>query len=118
MVMVAAIALISAWEWMMLVRGAKVAKLHESEAVWLPDYAVAEAKPANVLGMVALTCTLAKELSGEAHLERAQHLALNCNCAEVRVDLLGERKADCAKTPEQIYVEMTEKRFDGINRCC
>ncbi len=118
MCLVAVIALISAWEWLMLVRGAKAARLHESEPVWLPEYAVAEAKPVNVLGLVALGCALAKELSGESHLERAQQMAMNCNCAEVRVDLLGGRKADCAKTPEQIYVEVTEQRFNGINRCC
>jgi carbon starvation protein len=118
MCLVAVIALISAWEWLLLVRGAKLAKLHESEAVWLPDYAVAEAKPVNVLGLVALGCALAKELSGETHLERAQQMALNCNCTETRVHLLGERKVECAKTPEQIYVEVTEQRFNGVNRCC
>ena len=35
-----------------------------------------------------------------------------------RVDLMGEKKVDCGKTPEQIYVEMTVRRFDGVKRCC
>jgi carbon starvation protein len=116
MLLVAIISVISVWEWYGLLRGKNV-KLHESEAVWLPEYELAD-RPANVLGLVALGCALAKELSGEAHLERAQQLALNCPCAELKVDLLGERKADCGKSPEELYVEMTEKRFDGINRCC
>jgi carbon starvation protein len=117
LLLVGIITVISFREWFLLLQGKRV-ELHESEAMWLPEYAVAEDRPANVLGMVALGCALAKELSGEAHLERAQQLALNCPCVEMKVDLLGERKTDCGKSPEQLYVEMTEKRFDGINRCC
>ncbi len=118
MFLVAMISLISAREWVLLMRGKHTVKLHESEAVWLPDYAVAESKAVNVVGMVALGCALAKELSCETHLARAQQLALNCNCAETRVDLLGERKADCEKTPEQLYLEVTDQRFNGVKRCC
>lgn len=118
LVMIAGIFVISVWEWLMLLSRKRAATLRESEAVLLPEYAVVESKPANVLGVLALGCALARELSGEAHLERAHQQALQCRCAEGAVDLLGEKKASCAKTPQEIYVEATEKRFDGINRCC
>ena len=118
MTLVVLITLISVWEWILLLRGKREAKLHESETVWLPEYAVKESQSLKVAGVVALGCALAKELSGETHLERAQQLAMNCDCAEGGVNLLGEKKADCGKTPEQIYVEMTERRFDGVKRCC
>jgi hypothetical protein len=118
LIMVATIFAISVWEWLTLLLRKRAACLRESEAVWLPDYAMAESKPVNVLGVVALSCALARELSGEAHLERAQQLAMQCKCAEGQVDLLGGKKASCAKSPEEIYLEVTQKRFDGINRCC
>jgi carbon starvation protein len=118
MAMVVMIFTISVWEWLRLLSGRRTATLRESEAVWLPEYAVLESKPVNVLGVVALSCALAKELSGEAHMERVQQQALQCKCAEGQVDLLGEKKAACAKTTEEIYLEVTGKRYDGINRCC
>jgi hypothetical protein len=86
--------------------------------VWLPEYAVTEPKPLGAMGVVVVGFALARELSGEAQMERAQQLAAVCHCAPDRIDLLGQRKPDCAKTPGQIYLETTEKRFDGINRCC
>jgi carbon starvation protein len=118
MCLVVVIVAMSVWEWMLLLARKRAATLRETEPVWLPAYAVAESKPVRVMGLVALGCTLAKELSGEAHQERAQQLAAVCECADGKVDLLGGKKAACAKTPEEIYVEMTEKRFDGVNRCC
>jgi carbon starvation protein len=116
LVMVSAIVAISVVEWMMLLVRKRTVALRESEPVWLPGYAVAESKPVNVLGVVALGCALAKELSGEAHLERAQQQAIECACAEHQVNLREEKS--CVKTPEQIYLEVTEKRFDGVKRCC
>ncbi|HZV34978.1 MAG TPA: carbon starvation CstA family protein [Verrucomicrobiae bacterium] len=118
LIMIAAIFVISVWEWMMLLLRKRAATLRESETVWLPEYAMAESRPVNVLGVVALSCALAKELSGEAHLERAQQLAMQCNCQAVEINLLGEKKSSCAKTAEQIYVEETKRRFDGVKRCC
>jgi carbon starvation protein len=120
LVMVVAIVLLSVREWILLLARKRLATLRESEPVWLPEYALAEANPLRTASLIALGFALAKELSGEAHLERAQQLAAKCNCVAERgsVNLLGEKKAECRKTPEQLYVEMTEKRFDGVNRCC
>ncbi|MDB6109931.1 MAG: carbon starvation protein, partial [Pedosphaera sp.] len=120
LVMVVGVVLLSVREWILLLARKRLATLRESEPVWLPDYAVAESSPLRAMSLIALGLALAKELSGEAHLERAQELAAKCNCAAERgsVNLLGEKKEACRKTPEQLYVEMTEKRFDGVNRCC
>jgi carbon starvation protein len=118
MAMVVLIVVISVWEWISLLVGKGAVKLHESEAVWLPEYAVKESQAVNVASMVALGCALAKELSGETHFERAQQMAMNCQCAEGRVGLLSAKRDNCGKTAEQIYVEMTERQFDGVKRCC
>ncbi len=118
MAMVLAIAAISVWEWLALLTRKRAAMLRESEPVWLPEFAVAESKPLPVLGVVAIGFALAKELSGEAHQERAQQMAVSCHCATGGMDAPEAGRPSCGRTPRQIYVEMTEKRFNGINRCC
>jgi len=105
LILVSVIVLISAREWILLLGRKKLAELRESEAVWLPDYAVAEGKPLKVLGLFALAFALAKELSGEAQLERAQKQVCECD-------------AHTDKPAEKIYVETTEQRFNGVRRCC
>jgi carbon starvation protein len=113
LVLVSIIVLVSLREWLLLLSRRKPAVLRENEPVWLPDYAVAEAsgKFGGVAGTAALTLALAKELSGEAHLERAQAAqAHECKC---------DRHAEAMqKSPEQLYVETTEQRFTGVRRCC
>src|SRR5439155_437976 len=82
LVLVASIVLLSVREWILLLARRKLAVLRESEPVWLPDYAVAEAKPLHMAGLLALAFALAKELSGEAHLERAQQSAKLRECGD------------------------------------
>ena len=88
----------------------EIAELRETPPVWLPDYAVAASKPLNVFGLFALAFALAKELSGEAQLERARHPTTVC---EVDPPERAREKSDA-----KIYLETTEKRFTGVNRCC
>jgi carbon starvation protein len=95
LVMVALVALLSLREWILLVAGKKLAQLKETVPVWLPDYAIVEAKPLHVMGMIALAFALLKELSGQAAVER-----------------------EAKQCPHHAYVHAAEKRFDGINRCC
>ena len=94
----------------------KLAMLGETPPVWLPDYAVAEAKPLHVVGLVTLGFALAKELSGEAQLERAQkNQSSMCHCQEQNsAGICSERRTKSS----ELYVETTERRFNGINRCC
>ena len=81
--LVTAIVLLSLREWFLLLSRRKPAVLHETEPVWLPDYAVVEGgrKFSGVAGTAALALALAKELSGESHLERAhQQAQAVCKC--------------------------------------
>ena len=71
LVLVTAIIFLSVREWILLLSRRKPAVLHETGPVWLPDYAVAEGKPLHIAGTAALALALAKEWSGESHLERA-----------------------------------------------
>ena len=117
LVLVSAIVALSIREWILLFSRRKPAVLHETEPVWLPDYAVVEGKPLNVLGAATLGLALAKELSGEAQIERAQQAALVCPCAEEQ-----SQAPDGAVHPkrdaQRHYLAMTEQRFKGIRRCC
>jgi carbon starvation protein len=104
LVLVTGIIVLSVREWILLLSRRKPAVLHETEPVWLPDYALKEAGPdlRTVAGTAAIAFGLAKELSGEAHFERARQQA--CECA---------RPSD-----QQIYTQATEERFNGVRRCC
>ena len=111
--LVSVVLLLSLWEWWLLLSRRKPAVLHESEPVWLPDYALKEggANLRSAAGTAAIALGLAKELSGEAHLERAKQAEITCVCEH-------HAEAAAAKTAEQRYVEMTEQRFNGVTRCC
>jgi hypothetical protein len=66
-----------------------------------------------------LALALAKELSGEAALERAQHQANESHCAgtgtaAASVTPGGYGRAEAGK----LYVAVTEQRFHGVRRCC
>ena len=104
LVLVTAIILLSVREWLLLLSRRKAAALHETEPVWLPDYALKEAGPnlSTIAGTAAIALGLAKELSGESHFERARQQA--CGCAQT----------DAAK----VYVQTTDQRFNGVRRCC
>jgi carbon starvation protein len=111
LLLVTAIVVMSVREWILLLSKRKPAVLHETEPVYLPDYAVIEGgKPLSALGAAAIAFTLAKELSGESQLERARQQATICECSA--------HKPVQAKTSDQIYLEATEQRFNGVRRCC
>jgi carbon starvation protein len=115
--LVAVVFLFSVREWILLVARRKVAELRESPPVWLPDYAVAEAKPLHASSLIALGFALAKEISGEAQLERAEKAAQMCECSH-QEDKRDQTAQAAPKTAEQIYLEVTEQRFKGVRRCC
>ena len=126
LVLVTAIVALSLWAWIGLLRRRGRVNLQESPTVWLPGYAVAESRPVPVVGLLALGFGLARELSGEAQLERAQRLAVVGTCGHP--EHAGQAIATAAgqdgeataagPTREQLYVEVTERRFQGVNRCC
>jgi hypothetical protein len=119
LLLVTAIIFVSVREWMLLLSRRKPAVLHETEPVWLPDYAIKETGPnlRTAAGAAVIALGLAKELSGESHFERAQQQACTCSraCESVddpRIHIRGD------KSLEKIYLETTEQRFNGIRRCC
>ena len=126
--LVSVILVMSIAEWTLLLSRRKPARLHESPPVWLPDAAVAEGRPLRFIGLFALLTTLARELSGEADLDRARQTASACDCAPHQpadracvngVSLLrGRQRIVAPKSEAELYVEMTERRFNGVKRCC
>ncbi len=119
LVLILVIVVLSIREWILLLARRKLAVLHESEPVWLPDYALAEARPLRVASLLALGFALAKELSGEAQMERARQETL-CECAQVghgHTPALNNGNP-VRKTEGQIYAEVTERRFTGVRQCC
>jgi carbon starvation protein len=117
LVLVAAIVIFSLREWLLLLARRKLAVLGETPPVWLPDYAIVEAKPLHVAGLFTLGLALVKELSGEAQVERARQAPVVCVC-EGGDAAQPATPAPNQKTRPELYVEVTERRFKGINRCC
>jgi carbon starvation protein len=119
MVLVAAIVVLSVREWLLLVGRRKPAVLCETEPVWLPDYTVNESSPLRIAGVAALAVALTKELSGEAELERACQAARLCECRHDEASGLAEQAGiQARKISAQVYLEVAEKRFKGVRRCC
>jgi carbon starvation protein len=117
--LVSAIVLLSVREWVLLLARRKTAALRESQPVWLPGYAVAEAKPARVIGLLALGAGLARELSGEAEMDRAQEAAAFCQCHREAQGCAAAKDPALARNSEKrVFLEMTEHRFKGVRRCC
>ena len=112
--LVTMIVLLSAREWILLCARKRVLELRESPPVWLPDYAIAEGQPLRVGALVALAFALAKELSGEADVERSRDATVVCLCADhaaAHVSLLGAE-------PGKAYVAHLQHRYSRVNRCC
>lgn len=103
LLLVGTVFLISVREWILLLAEKKAADLRETPPTWLPEYALAQAKPLSAVALLALAFALVKELSGEADLDRARQAHM-CACAE--------------KSDVKIYNEVTEARFKGVRRCC
>ena len=114
LILVAGIVLLSVREWMLLLARRKLAILRETEPVWLPDFAIAEARPLQATALLALAFALLKELSGEAHLQRAHEAQNDCAC---KLNTSTCERAT-AKMDSKTYVEATDARFRGVKRCC
>ena len=101
-----------------------MAVLHESTPVWLPDYAIPEAKPIGAAAAITLAVALAHELSGEAEMDRNGKACLCAEHAQFKVSFIGEdtdalRLAKPRSDREKRYVDVIQRRFNGsVNRCC
>jgi carbon starvation protein len=113
--LVAGIFLLSVREWVLLVARKKAAEPRETPPVWLPDYAVAEAKPFQLFSFLALSLALLRELSGEAAVDRAQQHPAACRGMRQVALLEGGLKPP---TRAEAYAVAVEHRFRGPTRCC
>jgi carbon starvation protein len=99
LLMILSIVLLSVREWLLLLARRILPRLSETIPVWLPGYAVAEAGPRGSVSLLMLALMLIKELSGENAIQRA-------------------RETQPAVTADRAYLQVAQKRFDGIHRCC
>jgi carbon starvation protein len=117
LLMVSMIFLISLVEWILLLVGRKGVALREATPTWLPDYAVPEGSSFKSMSALALGLALAKELSGEAEVDRAESRPVTCVC-QPAVDLLGER-SKARPSRGEAYTAMLNRKYAGrIDRCC
>lgn len=122
LLLAAAIVGLSVREWWLLLSGRRPRVLHETEPVWLPDYAVAEGRAGGITtaGAAALGLVLARELTGEAQFERERAMAAavvaDCGCREGvgpgRDGLAG------AAADRQRWERFLEDRYRNVRRCC
>ncbi len=117
LVLVMMILVLSIREWILLLARRRLAFLHETEPVWLPDYALAQAKPWHLVSVLALGFGLIRELSGEAQIERLERPDPACAWDHPGLDHANEG-LDARRLRQRAYLQMTEKRFSGVNRCC
>ena len=114
-----AIILISVREWCLLLARGKSPFLRENEPVWLPEGAVGEPNRLRLAGVLPIALTLLKELSPEGQLDRTHSAAATNQCAQSGILAATQNEtAGCPKTRTQTYLEMTERRFKRVNRCC
>ena len=106
--LVTAIVLLSLREWFLLLSRRKPAVLHETEPVWLPDYAVVE-------GGTQVQWRGRRRRTGAGAGEgMVRRIASGTRAAAADA---GDLQCHCANA-QQIYVEATEQRFNGVRRCC
>jgi carbon starvation protein len=120
LVLVTAVVLLSVSQWIRLLARRMPAVLCETEPVWLPDYAVTEARrPLHLAGWAALAFALTKELSGEAEMERARQLAALSECGHEGQCGPAQWQEKHARNPAaRAYLEVAEQRFKGVKHCC
>ena len=112
--LVIVVVVLAAREWVRLLRRRKPARLAETEVVWLPEYSLREGGSATLAGVVAIGCGLARELSGEAAVDRAAAAAPVVICGQ-------EAPRSCAhlgSDRKKAYLVVLEDKYSRVNRCC
>jgi carbon starvation protein len=118
LVLVTMIVFLSVREWLLLLRRRKQAILRETAPTWLPEQTLAQPRPFHLAGLITLGCALARELSGEADLERLEKAGETCLCQAAHGVQGGPRDRRRKQAGGRRYVELAERRFKGVNRCC
>jgi carbon starvation protein len=125
LLMIAAIVMLSAREWILLLARQKISRLSETAPVWLPGYAVAEGRPRGLGSLLLLAFLLARELSGQTAIQRAQEKVAQecvgriCQSGPAGASPCpGKGVVSDKHARVHAYLQVAQKRFDGINRCC
>jgi carbon starvation protein len=118
LLMVGTIVVLSVREWVRLLQGKRSAALRESPAIELPEYAVVEDKPIPVAAALGLALALAKELTAEGQTERARNEAIVCECDALRPEGGSSGEVSGRSAHVRAYLETTERRYNGVTRCC
>jgi carbon starvation protein len=136
LLMILAIVALSVREWILLLARRRISRLTETAPVWLPGYAVAEARPRGLGGVLLLALLLARELSGQTAMQRAQvgmeptfvgrarlrRAVTLSHEIDSRLDGVSPYPSETVSRLKQVrkqaYLQVAQKRFDGINRCC
>jgi hypothetical protein len=135
LLLVGTIVVISIREWLLLLARRKPAELHETPPVWLPEFAVRESRSMTSLGVVTLAIALTKQLSGERQIQGAANdiELVSQPCGAHKADSHGDaasqdrtssdirsaNRTDLSRAQrKQAYLDQTERRFQGITRCC
>jgi carbon starvation protein len=113
--MVALILVSAVREWLLLLAGNKEPRLSETKPVWLTPEALAGERALPVMGMLALGCALAREVSGQGAIEREVAREENAACV-CEAGATGEIRA--SRVRRNVYLSVTERKFRTINRCC
>jgi len=122
--LVGMIVVLSAWEWTRLLAGRTPAQLRETPPVWLPEPVMAGGRAVSWVGRFALLLALAKEMTGEAALDRAEQARFrDCQVpthpnAQVNADLLAEVRPVSVGPRGELYAKIMEQKYSNINRCC
>ncbi|MEO8352092.1 MAG: carbon starvation CstA family protein, partial [Chthoniobacteraceae bacterium] len=106
--MATAIFLIALIEWWKLLVRRREPDLSEIEPVWLPESAVRSPSPMALASVATIGLALLKEVSGEADIDRAQSAAEQCDCAT----------AQTARGRQNVFLSVTNERYQGVRRCC
>lgn len=115
--MVVLVTLISLREWILLLARKKLSELKETSPVWLPEYAIVESKPLHIFAWIGLAFALARELSGEAAMDRVQETVCQCESHEPDKGI-HDTKTATGETREKIYMQTLDDKFKGVRRCC
>ena len=124
--LVGMIVVLSVWEWIRLLTLRKPAQLRESPPIWLPEPAITSGGPSlNWVRRAALLLTLAKEMSGEATLDRAERAGQGdcpsraCPNPPAAAEAgAGARKPLSTGPKGEFYAKMLEQKYSTFNRCC
>jgi carbon starvation protein len=104
LLLVLLIVFFTAKEWALLLARKRVAALRETQPVWLPTAEFAIANGSRLFGFFALLFALCKELSGQAASER------EAKACQLEKGSVADQR--------HVYLEVTQRRFAKINRCC